>query len=57
MIFTYIFGKNKNKENIKNNIGPTPFDQNFTHFQTMEVQKEKLSRFPLIVNFILRFYL
>jgi hypothetical protein len=30
MIFTFIFCKNKNKENIKNNIGAAPLDQNFT---------------------------
>jgi hypothetical protein len=28
----FIFGKNKNKENIKNNIGAAPLDQNFTNF-------------------------
>ena len=28
-IFIFIFGKNENKENIKNNIGATPLDQNF----------------------------
>jgi hypothetical protein len=27
-IFTYIFGKNENKKNDKNNIGATSFDQN-----------------------------
>jgi hypothetical protein len=55
MIFTFIFGKNKNKENINNNIGGTPLDHKFTRSQTMKVQNERLSRFPLIVNFILGF--
>jgi hypothetical protein len=27
-IFTYIFGKNENKKNDKNNIGAMSFDQN-----------------------------
>jgi hypothetical protein len=30
-------------------------DQNFIRSQTLEVQTERLSRFPLIVNFILGF--
>jgi hypothetical protein len=49
------FGKNKNKENIDNNIGGAPLDHKFTRSQTMKVQKEKLTRFLLIVNFILGF--
>jgi hypothetical protein len=55
MIFTFIFGKNKNKENINNNIEGVPLDQNFIYSQTLEVQEERLSQFPLIVNFILGF--
>jgi hypothetical protein len=45
------------KKKIKINIGAVLLDQNFTRSQTMKVQKEKLSRFLLIVNFILGFYL
>jgi hypothetical protein len=56
MIFTYIFGKNENKENIKNNFGTALLNQNIILSQTMEVQKKRLSQFPLIVNFISRFY-
>ena len=53
----YIFFiKNENKENIKNNIRAMPLNRNITCSQTMEVQKERLSRFPLIVNFISVFY-
>ena len=55
-IFTFIFGKNENKEDIKNNIGAEPLDQNFNRSQTMEVQKKRLSQFLLIVIFILWFY-
>ena len=55
MIFTFIFGKNENKENINNNIREALFDQNFILSQTLEVQTERLSRFPLTVNFILGF--
>jgi hypothetical protein len=29
MIFTFIFDKNENKENIKNNIGAASLNQNF----------------------------
>ena len=54
-IFTFIFGKNENKENINNNIREALLDQNFIRSHTSEVQKERLSRFPLIVNFILGF--
>jgi hypothetical protein len=53
--FTFIFDKNKNKENINNNIGGAPFNQNFIRSQTLEVQKKRLLRFSLIVNFILGF--
>jgi hypothetical protein len=55
MIFTFIFGKNENKENINNNIRRALLDQNFIRSQTLEVQTERLSRFPLIVHFILGF--
>ena len=56
MIFTFIFGKNENKENIKNNIRAAPLDQNFIRSQAMEVQKKRLLQLPLIVYFILFYY-
>ena len=56
MIFTYIFCKNENIKNIENNIGAVLIDQNFTCSQTIEVQKERLSRFLLIISFILGHY-
>jgi hypothetical protein len=51
------FVKTENKKNIKNNIEVAPLNQNFTRFQTIEVENERLSPFSLIVNFIIRFYL
>ena len=57
MIFTFIFDKNENKENINNNIKGALLDQNFIRSRTLEVQTERLSRFLLIVNFILGFFI
>jgi hypothetical protein len=55
MEFSNIFGKNKNRKYVKNNIGAALFDYKLTYSQTMEVQNERLDRQAKILFYFLNY--